>query len=175
LKIHDLHKHFTKTSLAPWKKSTVIRAVNGINLTLKRGETIGIVGESGCGKSTTARMLLELDEPTSGSININGNIQIVFQDPYSSFNPKMKISEIIGEPLNVQKIGTKADRKQKVRELIQKVGLEPSYLDRYPSQLSGGQRQRIGIARSLALNPSVIVADEWTSPSGRKSLICCAI
>ncbi|MFC5650471.1 dipeptide ABC transporter ATP-binding protein [Paenibacillus solisilvae] len=163
LKIQDLSKHFTKTSLAPWKKSTVVRAVNGINMTLKRGETIGIVGESGCGKSTTARMLLNLDEPTSGSINIEGNIQIVFQDPYSSFNPKMKISEIIGEPLNVQKIGTKEDRKQKVGELIQKVGLESSYLDRYPSQLSGGQRQRVGIARSLALNPSVIVADEPTS------------
>jgi peptide/nickel transport system ATP-binding protein len=163
LNIQDLSKHFTKTSLAPWKKSTVIRAVNGISMTLKRGETIGIVGESGCGKSTTARMLLSLDEPTSGSIHIDGNIQIVFQDPYSSFNPKMKISDIIGEPLNVQKIGTKEERKQKVRDLIQKVGLEPSYLDRYPSQLSGGQRQRIGIARSLALNPTVIVADEPTS------------
>jgi peptide/nickel transport system ATP-binding protein len=163
LKIQDLSKHFTKTSLAPWKKSTVIRAVNGINMTLKRGETIGIVGESGCGKSTTARMLLNLDKPTSGSIHIDGNIQIVFQDPYSSFNPKMKISDIIGEPLNVQKIGTKEERKQKVRDLIQKVGLETSYLDRYPSQLSGGQRQRIGIARSLALNPTVIVADEPTS------------
>jgi peptide/nickel transport system ATP-binding protein len=163
LKIQDLSKHFTKKSLVPWKKSTVIRAVNGINMTLKRGETIGIVGESGCGKSTTARMLLDLDKPTSGSIHMDGNIQIVFQDPYSSFNPKMKISDIIGEPLNVQKIGTKEERKQKVRDLIQKVGLEPDYLDRYPSQLSGGQRQRIGIARSLALNPTVMVADEPTS------------
>ena len=124
LDIRDLHKHFKKTSLLPWKKGSEIRAVNGINLTLKKGETIGIVGESGCGKSTTARMLLQLDEPTKGSIQMDGNIQIIFQDPYSSFNPKMKISDIIAEPLHVQKIGTKEERKQKVRELILKVGLE---------------------------------------------------
>lgn len=163
LDVRGLQKHFTKTSLNPWKKGSVIRAVNGITMTLKKGETIGIVGESGCGKSTTARMLLDLEKPTEGSIKIDGVIQIVFQDPYASFNPKMKIGEIIGEPLQVQQIGTKDERRHKVRELIQKVGLEPSYLDRYPSQLSGGQRQRVGIARSLALNPSVIVADEPTS------------
>jgi peptide/nickel transport system ATP-binding protein len=163
MEIRDLHKHFKKTPLAPWKKSTEIRAVNGINLTLQKGETIGIVGESGCGKSTTARMLLDLDEPTSGSIHVEGNIQIVFQDPYSSFNPKMKIGDIIAEPLQVQKVGTKEERKQKVRDLIQRVGLEPSFLDRYPSQLSGGQRQRVGVARSLALNPTIVVADEPTS------------
>jgi peptide/nickel transport system ATP-binding protein len=163
MEIRDLHKHFKKASFLPWKKNSEIRAVNGINLTLKQGETIGIVGESGCGKSTTARMLLDLDEPTAGSIQIDGTIQIIFQDPYSSFNPKMKISEIIGEPLNVQRIGTKAERKSKVRELIQRVGLEASFLDRYPSQLSGGQRQRVGVARSLALSPSIVVADEPTS------------
>jgi peptide/nickel transport system ATP-binding protein len=163
LVIKDLHKHFKKESLLPWRSSTEIKAVNGINITLQRGETIGIVGESGCGKSTTARMLLGLDEPTSGSIEVNGNIQIVFQDPYSSFNPKMKIGDIIAEPLNVQGVGTKEERRFKVRELIGKVGLEASYLDRYPSQLSGGQRQRIGVARALALNPTVVVADEPTS------------
>ncbi|MEK3725334.1 ABC transporter ATP-binding protein [Paenibacillus sp. FSL H8-0034] len=163
LVIKDLHKHFKRDSLLPWRKAPEIKAVNGINITLQRGETIGIVGESGCGKSTTARMLLGLDEPTSGSIEVSGNIQIVFQDPYSSFNPKMKIGDIIAEPLNVQGIGTKEERRFKVRELIAKVGLEASYLDRYPSQLSGGQRQRIGVARALALNPSVVVADEPTS------------
>jgi peptide/nickel transport system ATP-binding protein len=163
LVIKDLHKHFSRASILPWKSAPAIKAVNGINITLQRGETIGIVGESGCGKSTTARMLLGLDEPTSGSIEVNGNIQIVFQDPYSSFNPKMKIGDIIAEPLNVQGIGTKEERRFKVRELIGKVGLEASYLDRYPSQLSGGQRQRIGVARALALNPTVVVADEPTS------------
>jgi peptide/nickel transport system ATP-binding protein len=163
LVIKDLHKHFRKESALPWRSSSEIKAVNGINITLKQGETIGIVGESGCGKSTTARLLLGLDQPTSGSIEVNGNIQIVFQDPYSSFNPKMKIGDIIAEPLQVQGVGSKEERKLKVRELIGKVGLEASYLDRYPSQLSGGQRQRIGVARALALNPSVVVADEPTS------------
>lgn len=163
LEIKNLHKHFTKSSMLPWRIPTVIKAVNGISINLKRGETIGIVGESGCGKSTTARMLLGLDEPTSGQITMEGNVQIVFQDPYSSFNPKMKIFDIIAEPLNVRGIGNKKERMIKVKELISKVGLEESFLQRYPSQLSGGQRQRIGVARALALNPSVVVADEPTS------------
>lgn len=163
LEVKNLHKHFVKSSIIPWKKNTEIRAVGGIDFSLRRGETIGIVGESGCGKSTAARMLLRLEEPTGGSIHIEGSVQIVFQDPYSSFNPKMKIGDIIAEPLHVRKIGTKEERRKRVRDLIQKVGLEPSYLDRYPSQLSGGQRQRVGVARSLALNPTVVVADEPTS------------
>jgi len=163
LEIKELHKHFKKESVLPWRPSTQIKAVNGINISLEYGETIGIVGESGCGKSSTARMLLGLDAPTSGSIDIQGNIQIVFQDPYSSFNPKMKIKDIIAEPLVVRGVGTVESRRGKVLELIGKVGLEASYLDRYPSELSGGQRQRIGVARALALNPSVVVADEPTS------------
>lgn len=142
LQIQDLHKHFKKQSIVPWRPAAEIKAVNGINISLQYGETIGIVGESGCGKSTTARLLLGLDEPTSGTIHVEGNVQIVFQDPYSSFNPKMKIGDIIAEPLVVKGVGTTDSRKSKVRELIGKVGLEASYLDRYPSQLSGGQRQR---------------------------------
>ena len=163
MEIRELHKHFKKESILPWRPSSRIKAVNGINISLEYGETIGIVGESGCGKSTTARMLLGLDSPTSGTIDIQGNIQIVFQDPYASFNPKMKIKDIIAEPLVVRGVGTAESRKSKVLELIGKVGLEATYLERYPSELSGGQRQRIGVARALALNPSVVVADEPTS------------
>ena len=163
MEINDLHKHFVKKPLFPWGKPQVVRAVNGVNLRLKRGETLGIVGESGCGKSTVARLLLELDEPTQGQIFIGGIAQMVFQDPNSSFNPKMKIFDIIEEPLAVTGQGTRAERAERVRALIAQVGLDPSYLDRYPSQLSGGQRQRVGVARALALNPTVVVADEPTS------------
>ena len=163
LEINDLHKHFVKDTLFPWSKPQVVRAVNGVNLRLKRGETLGIVGESGCGKSTVARLLLELDAPTQGQIFVGGIAQMIFQDPSSSFNPKMKIYDIIEEPLVVTGRGTKTERAERVRALIAQVGLDPSYLDRYPSQLSGGQRQRIGVARALALNPAVVVADEPTS------------
>ena len=163
LEINNLHKHFTRKSMLPWDTPRTVRAVNGVNLRLKRGETLGIVGESGCGKSTIARLLLELDEPTSGQIYIAGMAQMVFQDPYSSFNPKMMISDIIAEPLVVTGWGDRTTRAEKVRSLIAQVGLEEAYLERYPSQLSGGQRQRVGVARALALNPKVLVADEPTS------------
>ena len=163
MEVNDLHKHFVQKPIVPWGKTQVVRAVNGINLRLKRGETLGIVGESGCGKSTVARLLLELDQSTQGQIFVGGVAQMVFQDPNSSFNPKMKIFDIIAEPLAVTERGTKAERAERVRALIAQVGLDPSYLDRYPSQLSGGQRQRIGVARALALNPTVVVADEPTS------------
>jgi peptide/nickel transport system ATP-binding protein len=179
LQISSLEKVFRTSSLLPWQKPVQIKAVNGIDLTLRRGETVGLVGESGCGKSTTARLLLGLDQPTGGHIAIEGQllsqltaeewknyrkrVQMVFQDPYSSFNPKMRIGDIIAEPIDVHGLMSQEERDRKVRELIQLVGLEPSYLDRFPNQLSGGQRQRIGIARALALSPSVIVADEPTS------------
>jgi peptide/nickel transport system ATP-binding protein len=163
LEINNLHKHFVRKSVLPWAKPRTVRAVNGVSLRLSRGETLGIVGESGCGKSTVARLLLNLDEPTTGEIFIAGQAQMVFQDPYSSFNPKMKVFNIVEEPLIVTRRGDRTERADKVRALISQVGLEPSYLDRYPSQLSGGQRQRVGVARALALNPTVVVADEPTS------------
>jgi peptide/nickel transport system ATP-binding protein len=163
LEINDLHKHFVRKPMLPWGKPQTVRAVNGVSFRVGRGETLGIVGESGCGKSTVARLLLGLEEPTAGDMFIAGQAQMVFQDPYSSFNPKMRVFNIIEEPLVVTGRGNRTERAEKVRSLIGQVGLEESYLDRYPSQLSGGQRQRIGVARALALNPSVVVADEPTS------------
>jgi peptide/nickel transport system ATP-binding protein len=163
VEINNLHKHFSSRSALPWRKPPVVRAVNGISLRINKGETHGIVGESGCGKSTVARLLLGLDPATSGEIFIEGMAQMVFQDPASSFNPKMTLSNIIQEPLVVTGWGTKAERLERVRELLAQVGLDESYLHRYSSQLSGGQRQRVAIARALALKPSVVVADEPTS------------
>ena len=163
LELHNLRKHFERKSMLPWVKPATVHALNGVSLRMRRGETLGVVGESGCGKSTLARLLLGLDAPTSGEIFVAGVAQMVFQDPYSSFNPKMTIFSIIEEPLVVTAWGNRAARAEKVRALIRQVGLEESYLGRYPSQLSGGQRQRVGVARALALNPSVVVADEPTS------------
>ncbi|WP_102959447.1 ABC transporter ATP-binding protein [Mangrovicella endophytica] len=163
VEINNLHKHFTGRSALPWRKPPTVRAVNGISMRIRRGETLGIVGESGCGKSTVARLLLGLDPATSGDIFIDGIAQMVFQDPASSFNPKMTLSSIIQEPLIVTGWGTRLEREDRVRELLGQVGLDESYMHRYPSQLSGGQRQRVAIARALALKPSVVVADEPTS------------
>jgi oligopeptide/dipeptide ABC transporter ATP-binding protein len=179
LEVRGLKRHFVKKPLFPWGTPRVIRAVDGVDFTLKRGQTIGLVGESGCGKTTTGRMIVRLDPPTDGQIILNGvdeaktperslkqfrrQVQMVFQDPYASLDPKMKVGQIIAEPLNVQRIGSRGERSEKVGDLMQRVGLDPRFKDRHPSQLSGGQRQRVGIARSLALSPEIIVADEPTS------------
>jgi peptide/nickel transport system ATP-binding protein len=163
LEINDLHKHFPRTGVVPFARRGEVRAVNGVSLRVGRGETLGLVGESGCGKSTVARLILGLDDPTSGQIFAAGQTQMVFQDSYSSFNPKMRISSIIEEPLKVMRRGNGKERAEHVRVLIERVGLDASYLQRYPNQLSGGQRQRVAVARALALNPTIVVADEPTS------------
>lgn len=163
VEINRLTKHFSTPRLLSRRPAPVLKAVNGVTLRVQQGETLGIVGESGCGKSTVARLLLGLETPTSGEIFIDGLAQMVFQDPAASFNPKMRIRAIIEEPLVVKRWGNRAERADRVRCLIDQVGLEEAHLDRYPSQLSGGQRQRVAVARALALEPSVVVADEPTS------------
>jgi oligopeptide/dipeptide ABC transporter ATP-binding protein len=173
VEIIDLKKHF------PVPHKQVVRAVDGVSFTINRGETLGLVGESGCGKTTVGRCILRLIEPTSGEIRFDGRdllsldrgemralrrrMQIIFQDPYSSLNPRMKVGSIISEPLEIHRVGDRRERKDRVAELLRVVGLDPDYANRYPHQFSGGQRQRIGIARALALNPDFIVADEPVS------------
>ncbi|HEU0178719.1 MAG TPA: dipeptide ABC transporter ATP-binding protein [Blastocatellia bacterium] len=173
VEIKDLKKYF------PVPNKQVVRAVDGVSLTINRGETLGLVGESGCGKTTVGRCILRLMEPTSGEIRFDGRdllklgrgemrlsrrrMQIIFQDPYSSLNPRMKVGSIIAEPLEIHRVGDRRERKDRVAELLRVVGLDPDYANRYPHQFSGGQRQRIGIARALALNPDFIVADEPVS------------
>ena len=156
-----------------------VRAVDGVTFSIRRGETLGLVGESGCGKTTVGRCILRLIEPTGGRIRFEDRdlaslgreelrrmrrrMQIIFQDPYSSLNPRMKVGAIIGEPLEIHRVGAKVERRERVAELLRVVGLDPGYADRYPHEFSGGQRQRIGIARALALQPAFIVADEPVS------------
>jgi oligopeptide/dipeptide ABC transporter ATP-binding protein len=157
----------------------VVRAVDDISFDIFSGETLGLVGESGCGKSTVGRCLLQLHEPTSGDVffgednitklgykelqKLRREMQIIFQDPYASLNPRLTILSIVSEPLKIHKIGDKRSRKERVAELLSKVGMDPKYMTRYPHEFSGGQRQRIGIARALALNPKLIIADEPVS------------
>ena len=181
LDVQDLVKHFPMTQGILFKKTVGhIKAVDGVSFGLRRGETLGIVGESGCGKSTLAKLLMNLETPTSGAAYYHGeniydmgaaalrrlrrNIQIVFQDPYASLNPRMTVGDIIGEPFEIHpEVAPKGSRRARVQELLEVVGLSPEHSNRYPHQFSGGQRQRIGIARGLALNPEVIICDEPVS------------
>jgi oligopeptide/dipeptide ABC transporter ATP-binding protein len=172
--VRGLIKHFPVEG-----SDDVVRAVDGVSFDIFAGETLGLVGESGCGKSTVGRCLLRLIEPTSGTVSFSGRdilslgkkelreirreMQIIFQDPYASLNPRMKIGDVVGEPLVIHKMGTKTERRERVAGLLQRVGLDPDYMNRYAHEFSGGQRQRIGVARTLALNPRLIVADEPVS------------
>ncbi|KNB51760.1 peptide ABC transporter ATP-binding protein [Streptomyces caatingaensis] len=181
LEVRGLVKHYPLTQGVLVRRQVgAVRAVDGVSFDLRRGETLGVVGESGCGKSTLGRLLVNLERPTAGEIRYRGeditrlsgralkavrrNIQMVFQDPYTSLNPRMTVGDIIGEPYEIHpEAAPKGSRRQKVRELLEVVGLNPEHINRYPHQFSGGQRQRIGIARGLALRPEVIVADEPVS------------
>jgi oligopeptide transport system ATP-binding protein len=181
LETKGLVKHFPITQGIVFKtKVGAVQAVDGVDIQLRRGETLGVVGESGCGKSTLAKLLVALEKPTSGEINVRGenmvtmsggklrrarrNIQMVLQDPYTSLNPRMTVGDIVGEPFEIHpEVTPRKGREQAVRDLLDLVGLNPDHINRYPHQFSGGQRQRIGIARALALKPEIIVCDEPVS------------
>ena len=178
LEVRHLVKHFVRKQ-GLFSKPSIVRAVDDVSFTVGEGEMFGLVGESVSGKSTTGRCILRLTEPTSGEVFFRGenvlgfsasrmrlarrDMQIVFQDPYSSLNPRMRVGQIVEEPLIIHKLGSRTERRARVEELFALVGLERDHLDRYPHEFSGGQRQRIGIARALALNPALIVADEAVS------------
>jgi oligopeptide transport system ATP-binding protein len=180
LQAENLVKHYPIKAGVLRRTVGHVKAVDGVSFELYKGETLGIVGESGCGKSTLGRLLLRLDEPTAGKLIFDGvdvysqkgsamrrlrrDIQIVFQDPYTSLNPRKTVGDIVGEPFEIHTdVLPKPDRRQRVQQLLELVGLNPEHINRYPHQFSGGQRQRIGIARGLALNPKVIICDEPVS------------
>jgi oligopeptide transport system ATP-binding protein len=180
LEVRDLVKHYPVSAGLFGRHVGVVRAVDGVSFTIRQGETLGLVGESGCGKTTTGRCILQLERPTSGSVRFEGQelttlgpealrsvrrrMQVIFQDPYSSLNPRMTVGQIVGEPLAVHGLVRDAPaRAARVRELLGQVGLLPRHDRRYPHELSGGQRQRVGIARALSLEPSLIICDEPVS------------
>ena len=179
LETKDLSKYFTAKKGLLNLQPSVVKAVDHVSLSVKRGETLGLVGESGCGKSTLGRTILRLIPATEGQVLYNGEdiltydkkkmwemrrkLQIIFQDPYSSLNPRMTVYDLISAPLEVYRIGTKEERREMVEEILQEVGLDKQYLNRFPHEFSGGQRQRIGIARALILNPEFVVCDEAVS------------
>ena len=177
VRVENLKKHFPiRRGILVQREVAAVRAVDGVSFDIYQGETLGLVGESGCGKSTTGRTLLQLYRPTAGSVFFKGedltklkgaalrkkrrHMQMIFQDPYASLNPRMTVGKIVEEPLEIHNIGTPQERKERVAELLNLVGFSPSFVTRYPHEFSGGQRQRIGIARALALQPEFIVLDE---------------
>jgi oligopeptide/dipeptide ABC transporter ATP-binding protein len=179
VELENVKKYFPVRSGLLQRETGRVHAVDDITLTIYQGETLGLVGESGCGKSTLGRTIVRLLEPTEGTIRFEGNeitklgrrrlrplrreMQIVFQDPYASLNPRKRIGAIVGDPLRIHGIGTRRDRQSRVQELLRTVGLAPEHYNRFPHEFSGGQRQRIGVARALALRPKLIVADEPVS------------
>jgi oligopeptide transport system ATP-binding protein len=180
LQVRELRKEFpVKSGFVMERVTHSVKAVDGVSFDIAEGTTLGLVGESGSGKSTTGYCVLQLIKPTAGSIRFKGieltelgreamrkmrrEMQIVFQDPYSSLDPRMTVGDIVSEPLEVHGVGGRRDRRSRVRELLDVVGFNPDYSNRYPHEFSGGQRQRVGVARALALNPSLIVCDEPVS------------
>ena len=180
LEVTDLVKHFPiKSGVLVDREVGRVRAVDGVSLTLDKGETLGLVGESGCGKSTLSRTILQLLEPTSGSVRFDGTeitglrrrqlqplrreMQMIFQDPYASLNPRKRVGQIVGEPMRLHKVASGDALRKRVEELLERVGLAPEHYNRFPHEFSGGQRQRIGVARALALHPKLIIADEPVS------------
>jgi oligopeptide transport system ATP-binding protein len=176
LRVEDLQMHFPIYRGVFQRKVGAVRAVDGVTFDVKRGETLGLVGESGCGKSTTGRTILQLYKPTDGNVYFEGSnllklkheemrlmrrkMQMIFQDPYASLNPRMTVGQLVGEPLMVHNVATGTEIKERVDHLLEIVGLNPAFESRYPHEFSGGQRQRIGVARALALQPSFIICDE---------------